>query len=121
MTVKRKNRFYATVSMPGYLPETINVEPKLSVVGGAAFLGNGLIGGLIGASIDVWTGATLDPTPNDTVVTLKSDQVAMLAMSMDQTSVCTKEKLIYALRVGVPCSSLGERFDLRTLGQQVGQ
>ena len=115
MEVRRRQSFTATLTMPGYLPATIKVGPTVNLEGGAAFLGNAVVGGLIGATVDVWTGAPLDPTPNGTVVTLMSDPAALHFMSADEGPGCSREKFLYALRVGVPCSSLGDRFDLRTL------
>jgi hypothetical protein len=113
LTVERKRSFTATVSMPGYLPETVSVGPRVGLAGAVAFLGNGVIGGLLGASIDIWTGSTLDPAPNGKIVTLKPDLALDQDMSSDATSACSQEKFAYALRVGVPCSSLGERVDVR--------
>ena len=107
--------------MPGYLPATIQIEPTVKVEGGVAFLGNAVLGGLIGMGVDLWTGAPFDPSPNDTVVTLASDPVTMRAASADGVSGCPRDKYLYALKVGVTCSSLGEKFDLRTLGRLTGQ
>jgi hypothetical protein len=121
LTVSRKQPFSATLSMPGYLPQTIQVEPTVKVEGGVAFLGNAVIGGLIGMGVDLWSGAPFDPSPNDTVVTLTSDPSVFRGVAADETSGCPRDKFLYALRVGVPCSSLGEKFDLRTLGRLTGQ
>jgi len=117
LSVERKTSFSATLSMPGYQPQTIQVDPKVKFAGGAAFLGNALIGGALGAVVDVWTGAPLDPSPNGTVLTLASDPSIMRGASADEASGCSREKFLYALRVGVPCSSLSAKVDLRTLGQ----
>lgn len=115
MTVERKRSFTATVSMPGYLPATVEVHPRVGLVGGVAFLGNGVIGGVLGAGVDIYTGSPLDPYPNGSVVTLKRDPALDLDLSADATSTCSPEKFAYALRVGVPCSSLGARVDIRRL------
>lgn len=120
-SVSRKKSFSATVSMPGYLPQTVQVGPKVELAGGAAFLGNAVIGGLIGATVDVWTGAPLDPEPNGKVLTLAADPSLLRAVVADGTAGCTREKYLYAQWVGVPCASLGDKIDLRTLGRGYGQ
>ena len=62
--VHRKDVFVATVSKAGYKPYVVGVSHHISTEGVVAFLGNGLIGGLIGAAVDVGTGSTLDLKPN---------------------------------------------------------
>jgi hypothetical protein len=60
----RKSRFTAKISKPGYKTVTVVVTNKLSGAGGAGFVGNALVGGVIGAGVDVASGAMLDLTPN---------------------------------------------------------
>ncbi len=47
------------------------MKPEIKPLGAIAFLGNGLIGGLIGAAIDVGTGASLDPSHNGETIKLR--------------------------------------------------
>ena len=68
--MKRKSEFTATLTKPGYKPATVTVTNKVSGAGGAGMAGNVLVGGLIGAGVDVATGAMLDLTPNPAHVTL---------------------------------------------------
>lgn len=67
----RKSEFTATISKDGYKPATVSVTNKVSTGGGAGMAGNVLLGGIIGAGVDVASGAMLDLTPNPAVVTLE--------------------------------------------------
>ena len=69
----RKDAFTVTVSKPGYKTVAIDVKPKIAGSGAAGFLGNALIGGVIGAAVDVGTGATMDLTPNPLHVDLAAN------------------------------------------------
>lgn len=69
--VPRKGDVIVTVTKEGYEPAEVMVRSQLSGAGTAGFLGNALIGGLIGGGVDVATGATLAHTPNPVVVTLR--------------------------------------------------
>lgn len=71
INMPRKSEFTATVTMPGYKTETIDVGNHISGTGAVAFVGNALIGGILGAGIDLWSGATLDLTPNRSVIPLE--------------------------------------------------
>ena len=64
LLVRRNHNFSATLTLPGYQPETVQVTPTLGPQGGIALFGNAIIGGVIGAGIDFYTGAALDPSPN---------------------------------------------------------
>lgn len=72
----RKDGFTITVTKAGYKTVTTTVQPKLAGNGAAGFVGNALIGGVIGAAVDVGTGATMDLTPNPLRVTLDPVAVA---------------------------------------------
>jgi hypothetical protein len=78
-TVPRKGDIVVTVSKDGYEPVQIEVKSKLDGKGTAGFLGNALIGGVIGGGIDVATGATLAHLPNPVKVTLQPNQTAQRA------------------------------------------
>ena len=56
--------FQARVSAPGYEPQMVQVASRTSVGGAVGFLANGVIGGVIGASADVDSGATQSLSPN---------------------------------------------------------
>lgn len=78
----RKDKFVVTVSKPGYKTATMNVASKLASNGGVAFVGNALIGGVIGAGVDVSTGAMDDLTPNPAHVVLEVDTATAPAAPM---------------------------------------
>jgi PEGA domain len=66
----RRDRFQVTVSKPGYLTETVNVESRASGSGVAATAGNVVAGGVIGAAVDAGTGAWNSLYPNPVSVQL---------------------------------------------------
>lgn len=68
--VARKEDFAVVVSKEGY--ETAEVMMKSGVSGGGAagFVGNAIIGGVIGGAMDIGTGAALSHSPNPLVVQL---------------------------------------------------
>jgi hypothetical protein len=75
--MSRRSDFSADIAKPGYKTLKVTVTHKIAVGGGVAFAGNALIGGVIGAGVDLATGAALDLTPNPVTVTLeKSDGAA---------------------------------------------
>ena len=67
----RKEEFQVTFVKPGYVPQTMEVKTRVAGTGAAGFMGNVLIGGVIGMGTDVLTGATLDHYPNPVVMTLE--------------------------------------------------
>ncbi len=69
----RKSQFEVTVSKVGYRAYQGHVTNKVSGSGGAGMAGNVLVGGIIGAGVDVATGAMLDLTPNPLRVTLEPE------------------------------------------------
>ena len=69
----RKDAFTVTISKAGYKTYTTDIKPKLADTGAAGFLGNALIGGVIGATVDVTSGATLDLNPNPLHVNLEAE------------------------------------------------
>ncbi len=52
------------IEKEGYEPLTVAVNSQVSGVGAAGMAGNVLVGGLIGAGVDMATGATKDLRPN---------------------------------------------------------
>jgi hypothetical protein len=69
--VTRKDEFVVTVSKPGYHSEEVAVRTHVADTGAVGFVGNVLIGGVVGAGVDVATGATLEHVPNPVSVTLQ--------------------------------------------------
>ena len=73
----RKSQFDVTISKAGYKTYQGHVTNKVSGGGGAGMAGNVLVGGFIGAGVDVASGAMLDITPNPLSVKLEpGEQVA---------------------------------------------
>ena len=70
MQVKRNAPILATFSKDGYQPETLRIDTKLAGSGAVGVAGNAILGGAVGALVDVGTGAALDHVPNPAFVTL---------------------------------------------------
>jgi hypothetical protein len=70
----RKAEFDVTITKAGYKTWTGHVTHHIAGAGGAGFVGNALIGGVIGAGVDVASGATLNLAPNPLDVTLEKDE-----------------------------------------------
>jgi hypothetical protein len=68
----RKSEFGVDVTKPGFRPWHGQVTNKVGGAGGAGMAGNVILGGLIGAGVDVATGAMLDLVPNPLVVKLEA-------------------------------------------------
>lgn len=68
--LKRKRPVIVTISRAGYETLTVNVTPQVVGAGAAGMAGNVLVGGIIGAGVDVMTGATKSLMPNPVVVKL---------------------------------------------------
>lgn len=77
-TVPRKGDLMVTVSKDGYETSDVALPSQLAGAGTAGFLGNALIGGIIGGGVDMATGATLSHVPNPLKVSLvkKSEAAA---------------------------------------------
>lgn len=74
LKMSRKSEFTATIAKPGYKSVDVKVTTKISSTGGAGMAGNVLVGGLIGAGVDVATGAMNDLTPNPVNLVLEKDE-----------------------------------------------
>jgi PEGA domain len=83
LKIPRKSEFLVRVIKPGYETAEVKVHGKVKGGGTAGFVGNALIGGLIGGAVDASTGSALDLVPNPVNVTLK--QVAMVAPAAVET------------------------------------
>ena len=82
LTMPRKSEFTATITKPGYHTLEVRVTTKVSGGGGAGMAGNLLFGGIIGAGVDVTTGAMLDLTPNPLNVSLEKEEAAPVAAAV---------------------------------------
>ncbi|QUD89201.1 translation initiation factor 2 [Phenylobacterium montanum] len=85
----RKDGFSVTVTKAGYKSVTVDVKPKIAGNGAAGFLGNALIGGVIGAAVDVGSGATLDLDPNPLHVNLEAAEAAPAAVAATPAPAAT--------------------------------
>lgn len=72
----RKSEFDVTITKPGYKNWTGHVTHHVSGAGGAGMAGNVLLGGLIGAGVDAYSGAMNDIVPNPLSVKLEKDEPA---------------------------------------------
>ena len=73
LVIKRNEEFIATFSKPGFRSQQVEVKTQLSGGGAAAGAGNILAGGVIGAGVDVATGAPLDHVPNPVTAVLEPE------------------------------------------------
>jgi len=69
--MSRKDDFTVTVSKDGYKPSETSIKSGTAADGSVEFVGNALIGGVIGAAIDVNSGAMNDLRPNPLRVVLE--------------------------------------------------
>jgi len=67
----RKPGFVATVSMPGYVTQEVQIDSSIAGGGVAGAAGNVIVGGPIGLVVDGTSGAMNDLTPNPLVVELQ--------------------------------------------------
>lgn len=70
LDIPRSEEFDVTFAKPGFRPQTVPVRTKVVGTGAAGFAGNVLAGGVIGMSVDAYTGAAMDHTPNPVAITL---------------------------------------------------
>lgn len=71
LQLPRAVAFQARVSLPGYATQVIPVSSRGSVGGAVGFLGNGVVGGIVGAGVDHDTGAMRSLSPNPLKVRLE--------------------------------------------------
>jgi hypothetical protein len=79
--MEHKAEFDVTVSKPGYKPFHSHVIHQVSTAGGVGMAGNVLVGGVIGAVVDVASGAMMELKPNPLNVTLEPDAAAPVALA----------------------------------------
>ncbi len=73
ISVNRREEFAITFSLPGYREQRVEVKTQVAGAGAAGFVGNVIVGGVVGMGVDAVTGSTLEHTPNPVVVTLQRD------------------------------------------------
>ena len=64
LQLPRAVAFQARVSLPGYATQVIPVASRGTVGGAVGFLGNGMVGGIVGAGVDLESGAMRSLSPN---------------------------------------------------------
>lgn len=69
-TLPRKGDIFVSVSKEGYQSQELKWEAQIAGAGAAGFVGNALIGGIIGGGVDVATGAALSRLPNPLFIKL---------------------------------------------------
>ena len=77
----RKSDFEVTVTKAGYKTWHGHVGNHVASAGGVSFVGNVLIGGVIGAGVDATSGAMLDLVPNPLTVQLDKDDEPKVAQN----------------------------------------
>jgi len=68
---RKSDNVVVTITKDGYKEIKVTLATKVAGAGGVGMAGNVLVGGLIGAGVDVATGAMLDLVPNPLRVTLE--------------------------------------------------
>jgi PEGA domain len=71
LTVGRKDEFSVVINLPGYKEQVVEIKTRVAGAGAAGFVGNVVIGGVIGMGADAVTGATLEHFPNPLEVKLE--------------------------------------------------
>ncbi len=71
LELKRKTAFTVTITKKGYETVQTNVNSQVAGAGAAGMAGNIIFGGVIGAAVDVGTGATKELIPNPLKVKLE--------------------------------------------------
>ncbi len=81
VNLRRKYPFTVEICKAGYHTVVTNVLSSISGGGAAGMAGNVVLGGLIGAGVDVGTGATKDLRPNPLSVPLEPESPGCTAAS----------------------------------------
>lgn len=71
----RANAFQVRVAKPGFVTQTVAVRSVGSGAGGIGLLSNAVVGGIVGASVDLSSGAMRNLSPNPLKVDLASTSV----------------------------------------------
>lgn len=70
LKLKRKQSFSVRFEKDGFIPTEATVDSHIAAAGAAGFAGNVLVGGIIGAGVDVYSGATKALSPNPLTVAM---------------------------------------------------
>ena len=73
--LKRKNNIHVKIEKDGYESVETDVNSQISNAGAAGMAGNVLLGGVIGAGVDLATGATKQLVPNPLKIKLEPKKV----------------------------------------------
>lgn len=79
LQLRRKYPFAVDICKAGYKRVVTQVVSTIHGAGAAGLAGNVILGGIVGAGVDVGTGAGRDLEPNPLQVTLEADQPGCLA------------------------------------------
>jgi hypothetical protein len=79
LKLPRKDGFDVTITLEGYQPQTVHVSSKVQGGGAAGFVGNAVVGGVLGGAIDASSGAMKDLVPNPVKVKLQPVSTAPAA------------------------------------------
>lgn len=71
LKLPRKEGFDITITLEGYQTRVVHVASKVQGGGAAGFVGNAVVGGVLGAAIDGSSGAMKDLVPNPVKVKLQ--------------------------------------------------
>jgi hypothetical protein len=101
--LKRGDPLVVTISKEGYETLHVNVTPQVVGAGAAGMAGNVLVGGLIGAGVDAWSGAMKDLKPNPVTVKLVklAEKEPARAVASDQSIAAKLKELRAALDSGL--------------------
>lgn len=95
LELKRKKEFVVKIEKDGYELVEANISSQVAGAGAAGMAGNVLLGGLIGAAVDVGTGATKELKPNPLVVKLvpldAADDVKVVHAAATTTKIAFAE------------------------------
>jgi hypothetical protein len=81
---RKSDNVVVTITKDGYKELKVTLATKVAGAGGAGMAGNVLVGGLIGAGVDVATGAMLDLVPNPLRVTLEKVDPVPVEVASEQ-------------------------------------
>lgn len=73
--IPRRGSFVVRIEKSGYNPVVVHVQTQMAEAGGAALAGNICLGGCIGATVDVASGATLEHVPSKVSVKLERIEI----------------------------------------------
>ncbi len=71
LKMSRKSEIQVKITKKGCKPVTVSVTNQVANAGAASMAGNVILGGVIGAGVDVYTGASKELKPNPVDVSLE--------------------------------------------------